>query len=111
MHPLKESSTSQSANRGHIGTAPIPATPANSPCQSLTSLVHSLLSTRSASSLASPSPQFFSSTVLKNAPFWGYRAPKLFRINTYKKQGVPRLAPCIHFRVTQNRFLRSADAF
>ncbi len=113
----------------------VPSAPANSPCQIDVPLVHYVSSTLLAASVTSRSPhsalkkcpkiaQFLCSvspleatltdllasvankrltawlspldaTLTKNIEGWGY----------------PVWPPCIHFRVTQERFLRSADAF
>src|SRR5258708_40182102 len=132
MHPSKNSPTSRPVNPDVAGMMRVLADPANSFCQSYISVVDDLSGISLAASLPPPfrtqkwseiaqflcnvSPlkttlmdllasvankrltirlSSLDATLTKNIGGWAY----------------PVGPPCIHFRVTQNRILRSADAF
>ena len=135
MRPSKNSPTSRSVDAGAISITRVPFAPANSSCQSHISVVHYLLGTFLAASAPSSSPplrpqkwselaQFLcnvspleatlmdllASVANKRLTVWlsPLDATLTKNIGGWRYLVWP---PCIHFRVTQNRFLRSVDAF
>jgi hypothetical protein len=114
---------------GIIAFPQLPARPAKSPCQADVSLVPYLPGTSLAASWASRSPHSALKKCSKIAQFLcnlsSLESTLLqvfipnnlnpFRVNTYENTGgwggIPVWPPRIHFRVTQERFLRSRDAF
>jgi len=134
MHPSKYSPASRPVDPGTVGMMRVLADPANFSCQTLSPLVHYLLGTALAVSPPSPPPLFriqkrpeiaealcnvspleatlmdlLASVANKRLTAW---LNPLDATSTKNIGGEgPHGPPCIHFRVTHIRFLRSADAF
>ena len=111
MVPSKKSSTSHSANQGPIGSVAISARFANSPCQTVVSLIPYPLYKSLAAAMPAPWPSLITKNASEIAQFLCNISPfrintcksvskqrtlTAFRMNTYEKQGgrgVPRSRP------------------